>query len=302
MFDLHYDLLSILYLCYLKNDFTYIEKIKNNFNNDNVKCLIANLYFMSKKEMIEECPEYGIIDVVKMFEISTNLYKKYFGNIDCIFGIEGCDFVKVSDLEKLYNLGLRSVVLVWNNLNIYGSGPRTDFGFTENGENFIDECKRLGICIDFSHANINTFNGMYNYIDKYPLVIASHSNIRNLTDVPRNLLDDQLLKLKEMNAILGIVSYKAFLGEPGKSSEVSENDYLDHIKYAVKFLGEDNVCISSDDMTFDDFYINDCLFNYSTIANDTRELLLKEFNKNVVEKIMFQNAYKKLKNLIIKKD
>ena len=43
MIDMHYDLLSILYYCYLRNDFSYINDLQKYFNNNNVTGLIANL-------------------------------------------------------------------------------------------------------------------------------------------------------------------------------------------------------------------------------------------------------------------
>ena len=59
---------------------------------------------------------YEPIDVVKMFKISTDLFKKYFPALDVVYSIEGCDYIKnVSQLEELYELGLRNVLLVWNN-------------------------------------------------------------------------------------------------------------------------------------------------------------------------------------------
>ena len=111
MIDLHYDLLSILYQCYLRMDFSYIDKIKNYFREDNVSGVIANLYFMNEEEMKEELGDnYGEIDVVDMFKISTNLFKEHFPNLDVIFSIEGCDYIKdTKELEELYKLGLRNI-------------------------------------------------------------------------------------------------------------------------------------------------------------------------------------------------
>ena len=56
MVDTHYDLLTICYVCYLKNDYSKIEKIAQDINNNlgNIKCIFANLYFMSEEEMKEE--------------------------------------------------------------------------------------------------------------------------------------------------------------------------------------------------------------------------------------------------------
>ena len=72
MIDMHYDLLSILYYCYLRNDFRYVEELQKYFNDNNVNGLIANLYFMSESEMQREMMGKPI-DVVEMFKVSTKL-------------------------------------------------------------------------------------------------------------------------------------------------------------------------------------------------------------------------------------
>ena len=48
MFDTHYDLLTIAYVAYLKDDYSYLKEIANYFNENNVKGVIANLYIMSR--------------------------------------------------------------------------------------------------------------------------------------------------------------------------------------------------------------------------------------------------------------
>ena len=136
MVDTHYDLLSICYVCYLKNDYSKIEKIANEIknNNGNIKCIFANLYFMSKEEMKEELHEnyYNCnISVLDMFKISKQILEYYLPNIEFIYSIEGCDFVDINDLDQLYNEGLRAIVPVWNTENKFGSGNRTNNGLTK---------------------------------------------------------------------------------------------------------------------------------------------------------------------------
>ena len=104
MFDAHYDLLSIAYVCYLKNDYSYLEERIKSYRNDTVQGVIANLYFMSEEEMKEELhPKYyqKEVSVVEMFRISTEIIKSYLSNTDLIFSIEGCDFLETSDLDEL---------------------------------------------------------------------------------------------------------------------------------------------------------------------------------------------------------
>ena len=280
MIDMHYDLLSILYQCYLRMDFSYINKIMSVFRNDNVSGLLANLYFMNEEEMKEELGDnYGEIDVVDMFRVSTKLFKEYFPDLNVIYSIEGCDYIKdLDELEELYNLGLRNILLVWNNPNKYGSGNKGDYGLTDEGREFIKKAIDLGISIDFSHMNKNTFNDTYELIKeeikngKSVKVIASHSNSYSVCPHIRNLTDEQLKCLKELDAIVGVVSYSGFVLSTSSSTEDLKSKYLEHINHVVSIMGKYNVGISTDDMDFSiDLFNDDCgpnTFNYNTVKKN----------------------------------
>ena len=306
MIDLHYDLLSILYQCYLRMDFSYIDKIKNNFREDNVSGVIANLYFMNEEEMKEELGDnYGEIDVVDMFKISTNLFKEHFPNLDVIFSIEGCDYIKDTDeLEELYNLGLRNILLVWNNPNKYGSGNKGDYGLTEEGREFIKKAIDLGISIDFSHMNKNTFYDTHRLVmeekklGKDVKVLASHSNSFKYCPHVRNLDDDQLKCLKEMDAIVGVVSYSGFVLSTNSSKEDLKSKYLEHLNHIVSIMGKYNVGISTDDMEFSIDLFNQNygpdVFDYNTVKSELIELMKDDYLENEIENILYNNIHNKL--------
>ena len=79
MFDMHYDLLSVAYCCYLKKDYSYLEEWCKAYRDNNVRGVVGNLYFMSLDEMKEELhPDYyrEDVSVCEMFRISTNIIKK----------------------------------------------------------------------------------------------------------------------------------------------------------------------------------------------------------------------------------
>ena len=306
MIDMHYDLLSILYQCYLRMDFSYINKIMSVFRNDNVSGLLANLYFMNEEEMKEELGDnYGEIDVVDMFRVSTKLFKEYFPDLNVIYSIEGCDYIKdLDELEELYNLGLRNILLVWNNPNKYGSGNKGDYGLTDEGREFIKKAIDLGISIDFSHMNKNTFNDTYELIKeeikngKSVKVIASHSNSYSVCPHIRNLTDEQLKCLKELDAIVGVVSYSGFVLSTSSSTEDLKSKYLEHINHVVSIMGKYNVGISTDDMDFSiDLFNDDCgpnTFNYNTVKKELTELLRDTYLENEIENILHNNIYNKL--------
>lgn len=214
MFDMHYDLLTVAYVCYLKNDYTYLEKWCQSYRDDNVVGVIANLYFMSEEEMRRELhPNYfqKNVSVVEMFRISTEIVRKFLPHTFLVYSIEGCDYLEVSELEELHELGLRNILPVWNHPNRYGSGKFGHYGLTEEGKKLMDEAIRLGISIDLSHANKKTFYDIIDYLEekrrenKKFFVLASHSNARVLCNRSRNLEDDQILKIGKLDGMIGVL-------------------------------------------------------------------------------------------------
>ncbi len=316
MVDTHYDLLSICYTCYLKNDYTKIEQIANKItnNSDNIKCIFANLYFMSEKEMKEELHESYYnpnISILTMFKISKQILEYYLPNIEFIYSIEGCDYLDINDLEPLYNEGLRSIVPVWNNQNRYGSGNRSDKGLTVDGINFVNKAIELGIGIDLSHANLNTFYGLIETIKNNKIkgnrvvCYASHSNSRMLCDRQRNLDDAQLIALKEVNGLVGVFSNRNFVTtDYNQSKEQIANYYLKHIIHVSQIVGVDNVMVSTDDMSFmgdiDPEYLDTVMFDYSNIYQDLYMLLQGYFSKFGAKKILCENAYTQIINKLNK--
>lgn len=294
MIDTHYDLLTILYCCYMKKDFTYINKIRKDF--ENIDGLIANLYFMSKDEMKDEL-DIEDIDVYQMFKISTNLFKEYFPDKKVIYSIEGCDYIKdLEELENLYKLGLRNILLVWNNENKYGSGNKSDKGLTELGKEFIKKAVSLGISIDLSHMNKNTFWETISLLEELKSngekvkVIASHSNCYSLCKNKRNLDDEQILAIKKLDGIIGLVSYGPFINK--KEKDLEEN-FLKHIRYVEDLIGIDNIAIATDNMDFvkELFNIDEdiSLYNHKNIKSKLTKLLSSYYNEDEINKILFKN-------------
>lgn len=299
MIDTHYDLLTILYCCYLKKDFSYIEKIKKDITD--VEGMISNLYFMNKEEMLEEL-QIKDIDVFEMFKVSTNLYKENFSNLKTIFSIEGCDYIKdEKELVNLYNLGLRNILLVWNNKNKYGSGNKTDKGLTNLGKIFLKKAVELGISIDMSHMNKNTFWDTIDFLKElkkdnlFPKVIASHSNCYSICKHKRNLVDEQILAIKELDGLIGLVLYGPFINEEEKDLEIN---FLKNLKHLESLIGIDNIMISTDNMNFatDLFNIKEgiSLYNHKNIKENLTKLLKNNYNEEEINKVLYKNVDEKL--------
>ena len=322
MFDAHYDLLSIAYVCYLKNDYSYLEERIKSYRNDNVQGVIANLYFMSEEEMKEELhPKYyqKEVSVVEMFRISTEIIKSYLSNTDLIFSIEGCDFLETSDLDELYSLGLRNILPVWNNKNKYASGNRSNQGLTEEGKCLLEKAIELGISIDLSHANKKSFDDITSYLMEKKaagedfFVMASHSNARSICTRERNLEDDQLLAIKELNGLVGVFSNRNFIVPESLKEKVNQQEkeqyYLEHINHIVDLIGIDHVVLATDDMDFckeaDAEYGEVQIYSYDNIAKNVQSTLEQRYSIEDTYQIMYGNMkqrYDMINNKVRKGD
>lgn len=284
MFDYHYDLLTNVYL-HRNNLQKLKEYYKKIYNKNNITGGIFNLFFMSQKEMQEEL---GIdkkeLNLKKMlYEVHKliNEQKIIPSGIKYVYGIEGLDYLeKIEDVEYIYNLGVRSVNIVWNNENKFGGGIKSgkSVGLTGLGKKLIDKLVEYNITIDLSHANEKTFFDIIDY-SKYLIgdqkkvkIIASHSNARAICDVPRNLTDEQLLEIKKVGGIVGVVGIKKFCKDD-KIENVTKQDYLKHIEYISNlFGGTEQIGIATDDMSYyptdKDYYDNANVIKFENIGKE----------------------------------
>ena len=262
MFDYHYDLLTEVYIN--RNN---VQKLKERYNkayrNNNITGGIFNLFFMSEKEMEEELGisknELNLKNMLFTVHKIIEENKLIPQNTNYVYGIECLDYLeKLEDVEYLYNLGVRSTNIVWNNENKFGGGAKAspNAGLTSLGRNLVKKLVECNITIDLSHANEKTFFDITDYLfylkdkGRKIRVIASHSNAKKLCDVERNLTDEQLLTIKKLDGIVGVVGVKKFC-KTGDENEVTLEDYLKHIEYISNlFGGTKHIGIATDDMSY----------------------------------------------------
>lgn len=301
MFDCHYDLLTYIYMN--KNNISEVkEYCKKVYNKKNIIGSIFNLFYMSPQEMKEELNiNYDEINTIKNLQEVKYLIKKYEilpKKFNYIIGIEGLDYLEnIEDIDILYDLGLRSTNIVWNNKNKFGGGIKADknYGLTSSGKELLEKLIKKKIAIDLSHSNEKTFFDIIEICNKFkelnPLVFASHSNCKQVCNVPRNLTDEQILRIKEFNGVIGVVSIKNFCNKD------YEQNYIEHINHIKKITGGiQNICVATDDMRYykikPKYYQNMNIFKQETVSKDIQNLLLKNnYSKEDITKIMYKNFY-----------
>lgn len=314
MFDCHYDLLTYIYMN--KDNLSEVKAHCEKIFKDSISGGIFNLFYMSPKEMEEELDiKKEEINIIQNLRVVNKLIKENNiipNNIKYIYGIEGLDYLeKLEDLDEIYDLGVRSTNIVWNNDNKFGGGARGDKnrGLTDLGRKLVQKLVDKKIAIDLSHSNEKTF---YDIIElckelkedrKSPIVFASHSNAKNICNHIRNLSDDQLLQIKELGGVIGIVTAKPFcINEKDFTNEKIKykNAYVEHIKYIKKlFENVDNIAVSTDDMTYykvrKDYYKYFNAFKQEDMKEELEKLLLQsDFRKEEVEKILYKNFDNKI--------
>ncbi len=145
-------------------------------------------------------------------------------------------------LERWYQLGLRSVGIVWNLTNNLGGGtldPKQ--GLTDLGREVVEWLQSKNMIVDFAHMNEATFWDAAGIVQG-PIVI-SHGNARSLCDDVRNYTDKQLKRVTASGGLVGVFFSKKFLVT---GREATIDDVVNHIDYLRDLIGIDFVALGSD--------------------------------------------------------
>ncbi len=184
----------------------------------------------------------------------------------------------ITRVEALKKDGVKGITLTWNGENSIASGINTSGGLKPFGYKVINEMNRLKIACDLSHINTQGFFEAVSLSD-YPY--ASHSCCCAVKNHPRNLTDEQILKLKDKNGIIGICLYPLFCGD-----EIFEGVYQ-NIMHLINLGATKNIAIGSD---FDGCDMPRELSNITKIIDLYEFLKGKKIAEQILEGIFYKNA------------
>jgi len=177
------------------------------------------------------------------------------GEVTAIVHLEGAEPLApdLSDLERWYERGLRSVGLVWSRPNAFAEGvpfrfpssPDTGPGLTAAGRELVRACNLLGILVDLSHLNEAGFWDVQR-LSGAPLV-ATHSNAHALCPASRNLTDAQLDAVRDSGGVVGVNFAVTFLREDGHNEPATPiTEIVRHVDHLAERMGIDHVAFGSD--------------------------------------------------------
>ena len=129
------------------------------------------------------------------------------------YGI-GTDITRV---KEFYDRGARYMSLAHNNpsqLSDSNTGEGDGFyewgdGLSPLGKQVIAEMNKWGIMIDISHPSRGSMAQAL-ALTRAP-IIASHSGVRAICDVSRNLADDQLKALAKNGGVIQVVAFRSYI-------------------------------------------------------------------------------------------
>ncbi|MBE1553285.1 dipeptidase [Sporosarcina limicola] len=206
------------------------------------------------------------------------------GEIGALLTLEGVDAIG-NDLQKLsilYELGVRSIGLTWNNANLAadGAGEKRGAGLTSFGREIVDFNNRHKILTDVSHLCEKAFWDVMGEA-KYP--IASHSNAKSLCNHVRNLSDEQAKAMFNKNGMIHVVYCPPFVKAQG---DVTISNLIEHIDHFCSLGGANQIGLGSDFDGITQKIIN--LEDASMYPNLVNELL-KRYSEDTVKGFAYQN-------------
>jgi membrane dipeptidase len=121
-----------------------------------------------------------------------------------------------------------------------GAGRRAGRGLTAAGHDYVEALDARRILVDLAHVNGPGFWDALGAHDRSLPAIVSHTGVRGVHDVWRNIDDAQVRAIAGTGGVVGVMYHSGFLGESSAEAVVR------HLEHVVKVGGEDCAALGSD--------------------------------------------------------
>lgn len=197
------------------------------------------------RAVIKGCPE----DVALVTDVTGYRRARAHGRLACFLAVQGGNALgSPDDLDRLPPGLLSRVTLVHLTPSAVGSPSapslRRGRGLTPIGAALVEACNARRVLVDLAHISARGFWDALAVHDRSLPVIVSHTGVRGVHDVWRNLDDDQVRAVADRGGVVGIMFHSAFLGDPfwnGRAEAV-----VRHLEHVVRVGGEDAAALGSD--------------------------------------------------------
>ena len=169
------------------------------------------------------------------------------GGIGGILGLEGAHPLMggIGNLETLVKRGIRYLTLTHftsNEAAICATDPSPRFtGLSDFGREVVEYCDAHNVLVDLAHVSEPSFLEAAAHT-RNP-VIVSHTGVRGVKDMWRNISDQQIRAVADTGGVIGVILHSNFLGG---ERVASVSRWADHVDHVVKIAGVDHAAIGSD--------------------------------------------------------
>lgn len=192
--------------------------------------------------------------------------------VHALIGVEGGYGVDddLGVVDDLFDAGMRCLTLTWNEPTAWADAAGTSVhgGLTAFGRRLVEHLQRLGVLVDLSHASDEVALQVVERAERP--VVASHSGMRRLAPLSRNIPDELLEAIAGTGGLTGVSFFNGHLSAefeercaPLRAREFEDTEQLaravreevgtlpmsavvDHVRHAVRIVGGDHVGLGSD--------------------------------------------------------
>lgn len=222
------------------------------------------------------------------------------GRLAAVLGMEGMAGIG-EDLGFIYEMrqmGFRVAGLAWNEQNQLATGAHGDEtrGLTGLGKNAVRLLQDMDILVDVSHLNDASFWDVARAATK-PF-IASHSNVRRLCGVARNLTDDQIKEIGKSGGLIGVNAFNEFIDPALPRRTVAR--LVEHMAAIADSIGVEHLGLGFDFMEYfgqnlkdwvakEEFRLTEGLTSIADAENLLCEMRRQGFGPEDIENVCWKN-------------
>lgn len=173
------------------------------------------------------------------------------GRLACFLAVQGGNALTAADdLDRMPLNLLSRITLVHLTASAVGapSAPslrrRHTGGLTPVGAALVEACNERRVLVDLAHIDRRGFWDALAVHDPSLPVLVSHTGVRGVHDVWRNIDDEQIRAVADRGGVVGIMFHSAFLGDPFWRG--SAEAIVRHVEHVVRVGGEGAVALGSD--------------------------------------------------------
>lgn len=121
---------------------------------------------------------------------------------------------------------------------------RRSAGLSAFGRAFTAKLASKQVFVDLSHINRTGFFDALDAMPRDTPVLVTHTGVKGVRDVARNIDDEQVRAVARTGGVIGIIYQAAFIART--LYDYGLEDVADHIEHVVRLVGHDHLALGSD--------------------------------------------------------